>query len=59
MAESDKPEVENVRPPAVPIQGITAPDPAIGGEADRKGSNRGNTGHEAFEKAKAETERRR
>ena len=58
MVETDKLEGESVAPPTVPIRGINQPDPTTGSESESKEPIDGPTGHEAFEKAKAETQRR-
>ena len=60
MASTDKPHGESVVPPTVPIKGVNVPDPTTGSEPEGKDpSADGNTGHEAFETAKTETERRK
>ena len=58
MAETDKPEGESVAPPTVTIKGINQPDPTTGIEPESKEPVDGPTGHEAFEKAKTETQGR-
>ena len=59
MSDSDKPEGKSVVPPTVPIPNVNVPDPTMGGEPEAEDPREGTTGHEAFEKAKAETERRK
>lgn len=59
MTETEKPPGVSVVPPTVPIPNINVPDPTAGTEPEDQGANDSATGHEAFEKAKAETERRR
>ena len=59
MAETDKPPGVSVVPPTVPIPNVNVPDPTAATEREDQDVNDSDTGHEAFERAKAETERRR
>ena len=59
MPETDKPPSASVVPPTVPIPNINVPDPTVGKKSEDQGANDSATGHEAFEKAKADTEGRR
>lgn len=59
MAETDKPPGVSVVPPTVPIPNVNVPDPTVATEPEDQDANDGATGHEAFERAKAETEQRR
>jgi hypothetical protein len=58
MSGSDKPKGESVQPPTVPITGVNVPDPTTGSEPESKSPIEGETGHEAFEKAKTESQKR-
>ncbi|WP_243908995.1 hypothetical protein [Methylobacterium sp. J-070] len=59
MAETDKPKGVSVVPPTVPIRNVNVPDPTTGSEPESKDPVEGATGHEVFEKAKAESEQRK
>lgn len=53
MSDNDKSKGESVQPPTVPITGVNVPDPTTGSEPEGKEPIKGETGREAFEKAKA------
>jgi len=57
MSDSGKPKGVSVQPPTVPITGVNVPDPTTGSEPESKTPIEGETGHEAFEKAKAESQK--
>lgn len=59
MTETEKPQGTSVVPPTIPIRNVNVPDPTGGSEPETKESVEGATGHEAFEKAKAEPEARK
>lgn len=59
MVETDKPPGVSVVPPTIPIPNVNVPDPTTGSEPESKDTVEDATGHEAFEKAKAESERRK
>lgn len=59
MSETDKPPGVSVVPPTISIPNINVPDPTPVPAPEDQNVNNSATGHEAFEKAKAETERRR
>lgn len=58
MAETDKPASVRAVPPAVPIPNVKVPDPPSGFGSKDQDPNDDGTGHEAFERAKAETRER-
>ncbi|MCJ2138066.1 hypothetical protein MKK69_29135 [Methylobacterium sp. J-026] len=59
MTETDRPHGVSVVPPTVPIRNINVPDPTAGNGLASKEPTDDTTGHEAFEKAKAESEQRK
>ena len=59
MTEIDKPHGVSVVPPTVPIRNVNVPDPTAGSEPESKDAVDETSGHEAFEKAKAESEQRK
>ncbi|MCJ2048371.1 hypothetical protein [Methylobacterium sp. J-070] len=59
MSDSDKRLGESVVPPTIPIPNVNVPDPTTASEPGSKDPVEGATGHEVFEKAKAETEQRK
>ena len=60
MSDSDKPKPkgDSVQPQTVPITGVNVPDPTTGSELKSETPIEGETGHEAFEKTEAESEKR-
>ncbi|WP_267428290.1 hypothetical protein [Methylobacterium sp. GC_Met_2] len=59
MSDTDKRPGVSVVPPTIPIPNVNVPDPTTSSEPESKDTVQGATGHEAFEKAKAESEQRK